>query len=33
MTHENLFSNQSIKVKSLPEEDYEAEASSVRPSS
>ena len=33
MTHENLLSNELIRAKSLPEEDYEADVSSVRPSS
>ena len=33
VTHDDLFSNKLIRVKSLLEEDYEAEASSVRPSS
>ena len=33
VTHDNLFSNKLIRVKSLLEEDYEADVSSVRPSS
>lgn len=33
VTHENLLSNQLMRVKSLPEEDYEADVSNVRPSS
>ena len=33
VTHENLLSNKLIRVKSLLEEDYEADVSSVRPPS
>ena len=33
MTHDDLFSNKLIRVKSLLEEDYEADVSSVRPPS
>ena len=33
MTHDDLFSNKLIRVKSLLEEDYEADVSSIRPPS